>query len=150
MEVYKRLVEDNSLSFEQIEEKFQNCFGDTERLAKRLVERKAIKEKKKRFQEKKVKLFSLVTPVLDKYDTYFWKKKFYLSPKALSNNIDEVLLYKKELDDAGAIFTEKIAEADTCVFTNLKNFDEIAPSIFQGKNHILYSTFMRHVRKLKK
>lgn len=148
MEVLQAILKDKELTISDILEKYKDCGDDVDHFISILSDRKKNKEKRKEFARKKSKLYSSEQKEdLESYDSYFWRKKFYIDWRALAKNIDELNNTLNIFLKKGGTYVKSVDEADYIILLAKKDIDKMDIDEEKKKKIVYYNKFISKLKQ---
>lgn len=154
MEVFKGMVEEMNLDVISVLEQYKNCIDDTEHFLLSLREKVEKREKKKQHEKQISEFHSCnISPSLENYHFFFWKKKFFFDNAVLNEHIEEMISLKKDFMKKGGIPCRNPLASDYIVVHDLKTNDHMnlnSEKLKSGVQFITYKTFFSTLTKASK
>lgn len=124
MEVFREMLKKEQLPVNYVLTKYSDCLSNTDLFIEHFKAREKEKEHRKIVQKKIEEFFIRNSEAnLENYDKFFWKKKFFISRKVLSDSIDDLLLYKDQFYKKGGSLIKNPYDANIIVVLQKKDMD---------------------------
>lgn len=150
MEVFQRLLSEKEMMAEEAILQYPDCLSDTDKYLAVLKENQLKKEKKKEAKEKRTIFYQDdIQEDLNRFDKFFWRKKFFFFGVVFLEHADELLKYKESFYKKGGKVTTDIHEADCIVLPDKKvlKWTRIDEEELAKKYIIVFDKFIDKLRK---